>query len=136
MLHSRNVVALETFNQSHCPRLVGWYLFLVVWHHPNRLFPSLSFPHLPGVMLLPSQGATPLPVTPPFLLFFLFFFLPFSSRLRLHKRLSITIGWHGLIAVRGQTDFVAMAQLEETKAPAAQNPLIGGLTIRCLKNSG
>ena len=27
-------------------------------------------------------------------------------------------------------------QLEDPKAPAAHNPLIGGLTIRCLKNSG
>ena len=27
-------------------------------------------------------------------------------------------------------------QLEELKAPAAQNPLIGGLMMRCLKNGG
>ena len=27
-------------------------------------------------------------------------------------------------------------QLEEPKAPAAQNPLIGGLMMRCLKNGG
>ena len=27
-------------------------------------------------------------------------------------------------------------QLEDPKAPATHNPLIGGLTIRCLKNGG